>query len=182
MGSDSGFDAVYARLDEWATAAEAATPGPWEADIADGISQSYTCPEPWLPVITMEGWDSHLGCNHWLELSEADAAFIVTSRTAVPTLIAAIRVMLDEAPPLSDEAKSRLQQIFASASTTERTKLDGARVCCQQAADCPGCDTQVCPEHDDDYTLCTSLDLLVHVSEHEHVCTSQSECEGAYER
>ena len=68
----------------WRELNEAATPGPWEFDVRDGISQHWSRPEPWLPVVEMIGTDSWSGCNHRLSYTEGDAAFITTARVAWP--------------------------------------------------------------------------------------------------
>ena len=90
------------RLDEIEARAEAATPGPWEADDIghSGAEEPsgivvHTGAFDWddlmrgeaeSAVTWMPGWDRHHGDN---------AEFIAASRTDVPALVAALRAVLD---------------------------------------------------------------------------------------
>jgi hypothetical protein len=78
------LDAIEAR-------ANAATPGPWDGDTCDGISQHWTREKPWLDVLVMEGSDSWAGCNHRISVSEGDAEFIAHAREDVPALVQRVR-------------------------------------------------------------------------------------------
>ena len=69
----------------------AATPGPWDYDICDGITQHWSREKPWLDVVVMEGFDSSSGCNHRIELSREDGDFIAHAREDVPALIERVR-------------------------------------------------------------------------------------------
>ena len=90
------LDAIEAR-------ANAATPGPWDGDTCDGISQHWTREKPWLDVLVMEGSDSWGGCNHRISVSEADAEFIAQAREDVPALVKRVRELDKEV-----EGKDRL--------------------------------------------------------------------------
>lgn len=82
-------------LAAWKSATKHATPGPWEADGAE-ITQSWTRPEPWETVVSGE-----VKCMSYCYggscapiRNDADAAFIVAARTAMPKLVAALEAVL----------------------------------------------------------------------------------------
>lgn len=78
----------------------AATPGPWEADVCDGIFQHWSVqPEVdnVVSVVAMEGKDSWGGCDHRLLYSEADAKFMAESRSLLPQLVGALEEAQAEA-------------------------------------------------------------------------------------
>lgn len=84
------------RLDQIEARAEAATPGPWEADVTE-VSQHWSRPKPWVTVVSSEVACMaycYGGSGRGIE-RETDAEFIAAARTDVPTLVAALRAVLD---------------------------------------------------------------------------------------
>lgn len=69
-------------LDELERLANAASPMPWVASVADGEHQIY-CPGAQEYVARIEPWSP--------QQDAADAAFIAAARTAVPELVAEVR-------------------------------------------------------------------------------------------
>ena len=85
------------RLNEIKARAEAATPGPWEADGTGEVSQHWSRPKPWETVV---GTDvacmsyCYGGSAKGVERDE-DAEFIAHARTDVPALLDALQSVLD---------------------------------------------------------------------------------------
>lgn len=91
------------RLDEIEARADAATPGPWEADVTE-VSQHWSRPEPWATVVSSEVHCMaycYGGSGRGIE-RETDAEFIAHARTDVPALVAALRAVLSPDLDLAD--------------------------------------------------------------------------------
>ena len=83
------------RLDEIEARADAATPGPWEADVTE-VSQHWSRPEPWATVVSSEVHCMaycYGGIGRGIE-READAEFIAAARTALPKALDALEAVL----------------------------------------------------------------------------------------
>ena len=88
------------RLGQIEARADAATPGPWEADVTE-VSQHWSRPKPWATVVSSEVncmAYCYGGSGRGIE-REPDAEFIAASRTDVPQLVAALRAVLDVIGP-----------------------------------------------------------------------------------
>lgn len=93
-------------LDRIRKQADAATPGPWEADGTGEVSQHWSRPEPWETVVgtgvTCMSY-CYGGSAKGVERDE-DAEFIAASRTTVPALLDALEKVLNlhvEADPIT---------------------------------------------------------------------------------
>jgi hypothetical protein len=99
--------------------ADAATPGPWEADITDGISQHWSVKNG-AGVVALSGHDSHGGCTHSLTYLAADAEFIASSRIDLPILADGVIELAEENRQLRNMAlaTNRLAAELAAELTT----------------------------------------------------------------